>query len=99
MAVRTNKNPLEQALGQFATPELRDECLRVCHAAMSTAMVISLTSNHSTEKKGALGEAYAETLKQIESMMGSAISPYAPPTKTTVFTHRSAIPKSSNNQH
>jgi len=93
MAARTQKNPLEQALGQFATPEERDNCLRVVHAALSTAMVTSLVGAGTTEKKGALAEAYAETIKLVESLMGGASSPYVPNKKPTMFVNgRGAIP-------
>lgn len=99
MAVRTHKNPLEQALGQFATPEERDNCLRVCHAALSTAMVISLTGAHSMEKKGALGEAYSETIKLLESQMGGSASPYVHQKPTVFVSGRHHIPTAANNKH
>lgn len=92
MASKTQKNPLEQALGQFATPEERDNCLRVCHAALSTAMVTSLIGAGTTEKKGALAEAYAETIKLIESSMGGVASAYIAHKPTVFVNGRGAIP-------
>ncbi len=97
MASRIQKNLLEEALGQFATPGERDNCLRICHAALTTAMIESLSSNMPMEKKGPLGEAYASAIKQVETQIGAVTSAYAPSKKPTIFVAgRGAIPQNNH---
>lgn len=55
-------------------------------------MVISLTGNQTIEKKGALAEAYAETIRLVESMMGGATSAYIAHKPTVFVNGRGAIP-------
>lgn len=60
-------------------------------------MVISLAGNQTIEKKGAIGEAFSETIKLLESQMGGPTSAYVPK-PTVLVAGRHHIPSAANNK-
>lgn len=92
------KTPLDFALEQIATSEVKDQVLRTAHALISTCLTQAMmqTTGKSAETIAAEAQAYARQLKELEKHLGSGFSAVPQPTRRAVaYTTPDKLPQPS----
>lgn len=94
-ADRPAKTPLQFALDNIATPDVRELVLKTTHALVSTVSTQTMlrTGKKSAVTIAAEAKCFAGMLHELEMQLAAGFSAVLPPNRTTQYVRPDQIPK------